>query len=97
MQALEALMLPVDQWDAILVYWLLEILDAESGKQHSLAHSDTDVLKFKELTTFMNGRCRALESSSDQLDASTTKTTPKKVHQEAHSSLVEHSVSCQMK
>ena len=28
-QALEACMLPVDQWDAILVYWLLEKLDAE--------------------------------------------------------------------
>ena len=30
-QALEALGLPVDQWDAILVYWLLEKLDAKSG------------------------------------------------------------------
>ena len=29
-QALEALMLPDNQWDAILVYWLLEKLDAES-------------------------------------------------------------------
>ena len=96
-QALEALGLPVDQWDAILVYWLLEKLDAESRKQFELAHPGTDVLTFKELTTFMDRRSRALESSGDQAEASAPKTTPKKVHQEAYSSIVEHSASCQMK
>ena len=97
MQALEALGLPVDQWDAILVYWLLEKLDAESRKQFELAHPGTDVLTFKELTTFMDRRSRALESSGDQHEASVPKTTPKKVLQEAYSSTVEHSASCQMK
>ena len=48
-QALEALGLPVDQWDAILVYWLLEKLDNESRKQFELAHPGIDVLTFKEL------------------------------------------------
>ena len=96
-QALEALMLPVNSWDAILVYRLLEKLDAESGKQFELAHPGTDVLTFKELTTFMDRRSRALESSGDQPEVSTPKTTPKKVHQEAYSSTVEHSASCQMK
>ena len=94
-QALEALMLPVNHWDAILVYWLLEKLDAESRKQFELAHPGTDVLTFKELTTFMDRRSRALESSGDQ--PSTPKTTPKKVLQETYSSTVEHSTSCQMK
>ena len=65
-QALEALMLPVNHWDAILGYWLLEKLDAESRKQFQLAHPGTDVLTFKELTTFMDRRSRALESSGDQ-------------------------------
>ena len=97
MQALEALMLPVDHWDAILVYWLLEKLDAESRKHFELAHPGTDVLTFKELTTFMDRRGRALESSRDQPEASNPKTTPKKVHQETYSSTVEHSASCQMK
>ena len=96
-QALEALMLPVKHWDAIPVYWLLEKLDAESRKQFELAHPGTDVLTFKELTTFMDRRSRALESSGDQPEASTPKTTPKKVHQEAYSSTVEHSAYCQMK
>ena len=96
-QALEALGLPVDQWDAVLVYWLLEKLDAESRKQFQLAHPGTDVLTFKELTTFMDRRSRALESSGDQYEASVPKTTPKKVLQEAYSSTVEHSASCQMK
>ena len=96
-QALEALMLPVNHWDAILVYWLLEKLDAESRKQFELAHPGTDVLTFKELTTFMDRRSRALESSGDQPEASSPKTTPKRVHQEAYSSTVEHSASCQMK
>ena len=59
-QALEALRLPVNHWDAILVYWLLAKLDAESRKQFELAHPGTDVLTFKELTTFMDGRSRAL-------------------------------------
>ena len=45
----------------------------------------------------MDRRSRALESSGDQPEASTPKTTPKKVHQEAYSSTVEHSTSCQMK
>ena len=96
-QSLEAMMLPVNHWDAKLVYWLLEKLDAESRKQFELAHSGTDVLTFKELTTFMDRRSRALESSCDQPEVSTPKTTPKKVHQEAYSSTVEHSASCQMK
>ena len=80
-EALEALMLPVDQWDAILVYCLLEKLDAESRKQFELSHPGTDVVKFKDLTTFMDRRSRALQSSGDQPEASTPKTTPKKVHQ----------------
>ena len=96
-QALEALMLPVNRWDAILVYWLLEKLDAESRKQFELAHPGTDVLTFKELTTFIDRRSRALESSGDQPEVSTPKTKPKKVHQQAYSSTVEHSASCQMK
>ena len=57
-----------------------------------MAHLGTDVLTFKELTTFIDRRSRALESR-----ASAPKTTPKKVHQEAYSSTVEHSASCQMK
>ena len=45
----------------------------------------------------MERRSRALESSGDQPEASNSKTTPKKVHQEAYSSTVEHSASCQLK
>ena len=62
-----------------------------------MAHPGTDVFTLKELTTFTDKRRRALESSGDQPDVSTPKTTPKKVHQEAYSSTVEHSASCQMK
>ena len=78
-QALEALMLPVDQWEEILVHWLLEKLDAESRKHFELAHPGTDVLTFKELTTFMDRQSHALESSGDQPEASVSKTTPKKL------------------
>ena len=77
-QALEVLMLPVNHWDVILIYCLLEKLDAESRKQFELAHPGTDVLTFKELTTFMDRRSRALETSGDQPEVSTLKTTPKK-------------------
>ena len=52
--ALEALRLSVNQWDAILMYWLLKKLDAESRKQFELAHPGRDVLTLKELTTFMD-------------------------------------------
>ena len=55
------------------------------------------MLTFKELTTFKDRRSCALESSGDQPEVSTPKTTPKKVHQEAYSSTVEHSANCQMK
>ena len=96
-QTLEALRLPVNQWDAIILYWLLEKLDAESMKRFELAHPGTDVLTFKEFTTFMNRRSRALESSDDQPGVSTPKTTPRKVHQEAYSPNVKHSASCQIK
>ena len=78
-QALEALMLPVDQCGTILVYWLLEKLDAESRKQFELANPGTSVLTFNEITTFMDRRSRALESSGDQPEASAPKTTPKNV------------------
>ena len=83
MQGLEALRLPVNQREALLVYWLLEKLDAESREQFELAHPGTDVLTFKELTTVMDRRSRALECGGDQSEVSTLKTTPKKVHQEA--------------
>ena len=96
-KALEAMMLPVYQGDAILMYWVLEKLDAESNKQFELVHPVTDVLTFKEFTKFMDRRSRAMESSGDQPEASVLKTTPRKVHQEAYSSTVGHSVSCQMK
>ena len=79
------------------MYWLLEELDAESTKQFELAHPGKDVLTFKELTTFMDRRSRVLESSGDQPEVPNPKTTPKKVHQEAYSSTVEHSATCQMK
>ena len=79
------------------MYWLLEKLDAESRKQFEVALPGTDVLTFKELTTFMDRRSRALESSGDQPEVSNPKSTPKKVHQEAYSSTVEHSASCQMR
>ena len=45
----------------------------------------------------MDRRSHTLESSGDQPEFSTRKTTPKKMHQEAYSSTVEHSTSCQMK
>ena len=80
-QALDAMMLPVDQWDAILVNWLIEKLDAESRKQFELAHPGTDVVTFEELITFLDRRSRTLESSCDKPEASLHKTTPKKVHQ----------------
>ena len=96
-QALEALMLPVDQWDAILVYWVLEKLDAESRKQFELAHPGTDVLTFNELTTFIDRRSRALESSGTQQQEAFTPKTPKKVLQEVYSSTVEQSSGCQMR
>ena len=62
----KVLRLPVNHCYAMLVYWLLEKLDAESRKQFELAHRGTDLLTFKELTTFMDKRSRALESSGDQ-------------------------------
>ena len=96
-QALEVLMLPLDQGDALLVYWMMENFDAESRKLFELAHPGTDVLTIKDLTTFMDRRSRALESSCDQPEASAPENTPKKLHQEAYSSTVEHSASCQMK
>ena len=96
-QALETLRLPVNQWDAIIVYWLLEKLYAKSWKQLEVAHLGTIVLTFKKLNTFMDRRSRALESSGDQPEISTPETTPKKVHQGAYSSTVEHSARCQMK
>ena len=45
----------------------------------------------------MDKQSCTLGSSGDQPELSNPKTTPKKVHQEAYSSTVEHSVSCQMK
>ena len=58
------------------MYWLLEKLEAESRKYFELAHAGTDVVKFKDLITFMDERSRALDSSDDQPENSTPKTTP---------------------
>ena len=97
MQSVKALKLHAVQWAAILVYRLLEKLDAESRKHLDLADSGADMLTFKALTTFMDSRGRALESSDDQSEASTPKMTSREVHREAYSSTVDHSASCQMK
>ena len=74
-------MLPVDQWDAILVYWVLKKLDAESRKQFEIVHPGTDVLTFSEQTSFIDRRSRALESSGTQQPEAFTPKTPKKERQ----------------
>ena len=57
-QALEALMLPVNHWDAKLVYWLLEKLNAESRKHFELAHPGTDVLNIQGVN-YIHGQTKS--------------------------------------
>jgi len=59
--ALRAHGVPVDHWDAILVYLANEKMDAESRKQWELLSPGNDLQKYSDLIEFLEQRCRALE------------------------------------
>lgn len=61
-QALKALDMPTDKWDAFLVYIVTQRLDADSHKQWEISLTDNEFPSFDELVTFMEKRCRSLEA-----------------------------------
>ena len=64
LRALEALGQPVNQWSAVLVFCIADKLDAESRKQWQLNHPGKNVLRWDDLSKFLDERSRALESGA---------------------------------
>jgi len=58
-QALRALKLPTDSWDALLIYIIVSKLDATKAWETSL---DSALPDLKVLTEFLTKRCQALEA-----------------------------------
>ena len=63
-RALEASRQPVNQWSAVLVFWITDKLYAESRKQWQLKHPGKNVLAWNDFSKFFNERSRALESGA---------------------------------
>ena len=61
LRALQELGEPVEHWDSLLIFWLVEKLDPESKKQWQLSNPGTDVPKWEVLVRFLDTRSRALE------------------------------------
>ena len=52
---------PIDSWDSLLIFWIIERLDGQSRKQWQLANPGTHFLKWEDLAKFLDTRSRALE------------------------------------
>lgn len=61
-RALSAMKIPIDQWSAILVYVVKQRLDIETRKQFQLKQNPSDLPDFEKLLSFLNQRCRVLET-----------------------------------
>ena len=61
LRALAELGEPIDSWDSLLIFWIIERLDSESRKQWQLANPGTHLLKWEDLAKFLDTRSRALE------------------------------------
>lgn len=61
-QSLAALDLPVEQWDAVLVYIVVQRLDSDTHKQWEISLTENDVPTYGQLMVFMERRCRSLEA-----------------------------------
>lgn len=54
--------LPTGEWDAVIVFIVVQRLDAESHKQWEISLTDNELPSFAELVEFMERRCRSLEA-----------------------------------
>lgn len=61
-QALRALELPTDHWDAVIVYIVTQRLDSDSHKHWEISLTENEIPTFASLVTFMEKRCRSLEA-----------------------------------
>ncbi|KAJ8977461.1 hypothetical protein NQ317_000038 [Molorchus minor] len=64
LNSLEALKLPVDSWDIILVYLFSKKLDFQTQKAFELEKCSTELPTLKEFFNFLEKRCQALENLS---------------------------------
>lgn len=96
LRALEALQIPIQHWDAIIIYLVTTKLDQASKREWKLLKKSSDLPTLKELISFLKERCRSLESLEDSRHKSQHKTnfnTPAKqsksffAMQNAHCSL----------
>jgi len=54
---------PVEHWDDVIVYFVVERMDPETRKQWAFRPEETDMPKLSDLYTFMEQRIRALKAS----------------------------------
>ena len=64
LRALAELGEPIESWDFLLIFWIIESLDGESQKRWQLANPGTRLLKWKDLAKFLDTRSFALELSA---------------------------------
>ena len=64
MLALQTFGVPVQQWEAILVYHISRNLNSEATKARELTHAGNDLQTIQQMTDFLSERCRTLEFSS---------------------------------
>ena len=59
-----AFVLPVDQWDTILIFVIVSRLDIETKKQWDISLKDNVLPSFQELEIFLEKHCYALSNSN---------------------------------
>ncbi|XP_045463807.1 uncharacterized protein LOC123673366 [Harmonia axyridis] len=62
LRALEALKLPIDKWDALIIYLISIKLDHASRREWELYNNSPNLPSLSEFIDFLKGRCRFLES-----------------------------------
>ncbi|XP_067142348.1 uncharacterized protein [Centruroides vittatus] len=74
-RALKVLKQPVQHWDSILLYILREKMDQESRRQWELAQKDAEEPTFKNITSFLEQRARALAVSQPNIHSDQSRPT----------------------
>lgn len=96
-RALEALKVPVEHWSAILIYIMKQKLDVESQKQWQLQLQPKEIPEFDKMITFLNNRCRMLESIQQRQKPSKEESKSSSITKTVHKSKTSSSFSTEAK
>jgi hypothetical protein len=93
-RAINVLGLPTDEWDAFLVFSIVDRMDSDSRRQWELHSPGSDYPQFEDVKKFIEQRCRALEATVSKNKTTTRPHTPRAAVSSHHSSTYGACTTC---